>query len=639
MDGWPVIFPSNLNSAPVFFDVTQDGHPEMIIVTQDGIVYFVTYEGILLEHLTMRIPPLPIRSDWYKVMENNQEKNLEDFVKDITSRDISSKKGSSEDEEQTTEESDGLDEKTSTESSDIVQQAIITWMELFSGVQIGDNIESIRFKKQFGALEFESTKSTVFIPPQILTSVKLARFYIEQTYEYLVVPISYYFQPDYYFENDFEDFDINNYFACGIAVLDPVKGVVLWTRTMDLSTAEMAEKMNGLPIISVEPEIVDITGDHRKEIVVCTNGGLMYALTASSRFVVGYPIEVNLVSKPLIFDFDLDGKPEILFVEKNKLILRKAVGLKELWRLEELDELYSSPSIYSSDNIVKISVISSKGVALIVNGFNGKILKRHSFQHGSMSSLIPITLSKSGQIGFAALLDQGNVVLIDENFGCESFLEVDESFLTNPAFGDVTGSNQLHLVSITASGKVFAINLQISLMDPKIGGTHLKLSSLNTYHNPINSYIHPETTFGVKFLSPKSNGFIFNNELNVQFLLHNHFENKNLSFYGSDSNHYHFNIFVNGHRLTTHSLQKKHHGIDKFDLYIDPVAFTLNFGQCLDIQMQVDFASGLSLTDNVNNVCFDTHFFSHLKWLIVGLIGIMTFVLFILSDSKQSLPI
>jgi hypothetical protein len=64
--GWPMILPSvSLQSSPLLYDINNDTKEDVIIVTEDGDIVFVSQEGVPYYGKTLKVPPLKVPKDWY----------------------------------------------------------------------------------------------------------------------------------------------------------------------------------------------------------------------------------------------------------------------------------------------------------------------------------------------------------------------------------------------------------------------------------------------------------------------------------------------------------------------------------------------------------------------------------------------
>ncbi|MBU1201131.1 MAG: PQQ-binding-like beta-propeller repeat protein [Nanoarchaeota archaeon] len=118
--------------------------------------------------------------------------------------------------------------------------------------------------------------------------------------------------------------------------------------------------------IQASPNIYDLTGDGRKEIVFGTEMGVVYALNSEGKPVWKFKAEGSIRGGVIIKDVDGDGKPEVIFGsgDKNLYILNAKGKLINKFEVDEsiesMPEVMDDKIIFGTNN-GKIHCISFEG--------------------------------------------------------------------------------------------------------------------------------------------------------------------------------------------------------------------------------------------------------------------------------------
>jgi outer membrane protein assembly factor BamB len=284
----------------------------------------------------------------------------------------------------------------------------------------------------------------------------------------LVVPVSYFFDEDYYQKPEnrrkLRGVDPQLFLATGVVVYthDQIFNdwTIKWKAHLDLTTANASRKAYALS----PPTLADLDGDGMLEIVVGTSVGFVYALNPSDGSTMEhYPLQLGEVQAQVtVEDMDDDGALDLVVCDMDGVVAAFTGNSgSKLWERHMGSPIAQAASIGDVTGSGKLDVVVSTtaGGVHILNGGSGTSVF-HTRTAGSIVSPPLLTQLNSSSSGLHVVVPSfdGFVYTFDgTNSSKRDVVDLGERSLAMPLTHDLDGDGLLDIVVATMSGTVFSI--------------------------------------------------------------------------------------------------------------------------------------------------------------------------------------
>ena len=239
------------------------------------------------------------------------------------------------------------------------------------------------------------------------------------------------------------------------------------------------------------PQMADLDGDNRMEIVFVTAAGRIYAYRADGSVLPGFPVSTNTArnvvthlgapvfasgaiappsptasTRPAIADLDHDGYPEIVYanIEGDVYVFRHD-GTPFPGFPVRIDPAFSAPAVRTNDNHLKTGIFGSPVLADLDGDGDLDIvvaaLDQHLYAWNRSGSVLP---------GFPVLLQDANPGGGQTPAGAES--------INTPVVADLDGDG--HPEILIETNEVYAATGDASQFFPSDQGTPTSVPGVNT---------------------------------------------------------------------------------------------------------------------------------------------------------------
>eukprot|EP01080_Neovahlkampfia_damariscottae_P010387 gene10387-2916_t len=480
-------------ASTLLYDIDKDGQSEIVFFTKTGEIVFFSQNGQPLYDLTLKIPPLEVRKNWYSGMDDSKidiSMNLERKKKNIkTGRKILETK-------QEEKKSDTFEIGTSTGwlSEEAVQS-----MDLISFLPNSTFFDDVSENKKnpFKSSFFESylknttmnKKKFAYIDGHILSTPIIIDL-DNDGHDELIVPVSYYYDKEFYsdpvnMQKLDTDIDISKYVAGGIVVFDLETRKIKWKNHLDLTTDKTKQKA----YIYGSPTVVDIDGDNSLEVIIGTSMGFIFVFDKNGDDKPGtqFPIHIGEIQGQIITeDINGDGELELCAVDFNSNLVCFNYRGEEIWERRLSGYIDKTPMIgdINGDGILDIVIGTSTGHIWAVRGTDGEVLQHFPVRTNGAISASPLLLNmnkiekkKNPKKSLSVIIPSfdGYVYIVNGKSGCIDKIDIGEKSVSQILTDDITGSGKMDLLIATTNGKLFTLH------------THIPYHPMKSWTAPINS--------------------------------------------------------------------------------------------------------------------------------------------------------
>ncbi|KAL0236772.1 hypothetical protein PCE1_000170 [Barthelona sp. PCE] len=430
-------------STPLDYDVDNDGKDEVMIMTSSGDLLFIEESGLSLPDLTIRVPPLGVKRNWYKILQDKDDdspiyldpKGIGHYFIDDSEDD---KKHTDTKKHKTPESPSGPEEKT-----EFVPEALETFFELFSS-HIKSDVESPpRFRSQFNESSFQHTNETVFIPPHVLTDVT-------RVSNWVIVPVSYYWEHD----EAADGVEVDKYVAGAVVGinLNNMNKPIRWVQHMDLTTVEAEHTPFLLHSMSV------LTVGRSERVYIGNDLGVLFCFhMRSGRECPHFPVEVGSgVSSKVEVLVSHDPHPLLIFTTSKPQIVAVTLEGEIKWTVNLTSVPLSAPlPIPGKEHVGQFAITLISGQVAIYD-HNGVSVQNITVDQTLVSRKDVLLLDDKPYLVSSS--SEGNLVMIglDNDESRNLIGDFGDLSISKPIFDDIDEDGFLEAVITSNDGGVYA---------------------------------------------------------------------------------------------------------------------------------------------------------------------------------------
>ncbi len=504
--GFPFMFDrASFHSSPLLHDVDGDGRMDIITVTTLGEIVFLRDDGTTLGQ-SYKLPPLPVKRNWYKGLEKEENWGKEtpaapaapaaaaaaaataagSTATTATTTTTTTTTGSTRTLLADEDVDFRQDDRDPTKFGMLPPGAMRTW-ELFSRDHV-DPPSLAALDPAQGAVFPRGTSDTrepgkVYVSPHVITTPVIADLDGDGNSE-LIVAVSYYFADEENSsskadrEHNERDTKLNMYVAGGVVAFDLHTKEIKWTLHLDLTTDVGQYRA----YIFSQPNVVDLEGDGRLEVILGTSLGFIYVIDHKGEVKRGFPISMGEIEGHIAAeDLNGDGLLEMIAIDFNSNVMVFDAHGKELWSARVSGYAVHGATVGDVDGDGQLDVVvnSNEGHVWALRGDTGAVLKHFPLKtQGRLYAPIMLTRLASGGDGaeptpglqLLTVSFDGHLYIIDGATGCVEKVDLGEHSYAMVLADDLTGNGMLDLVVSTMNGNVYALATQTPF-DPLLSWT------------------------------------------------------------------------------------------------------------------------------------------------------------------------
>mmetsp|Transcript_4558 Transcript_4558/g.9807 ORF Transcript_4558/g.9807 Transcript_4558/m.9807 type:complete len:1070 (-) Transcript_4558:202-3411(-) len=279
-------------------------------------------------------------------------------------------------------------------------------------------------------------------------------------HEELVVPVSYFYDREYYDDpahsKELGDIDITKYIASGVVVFDLRTRSIKWTQHLDLSTDTTTFKAYAY----ATPTLMDIDKDGRLEVVLGTSMGFLYVLDSRGKSREGWPLQMGEIQgQSLVLDINNDGEVEIVAADTRGNVAAFSTGGDEVWSRHVRSLVAQAPTAgdVNSDGELEVVFGTASGHIYAVKGATGEDIPNFPFRtRGRIHAPALITRLLDGPSQHIIVMSfDGFMYLVDGLTGCADSVDIGETSYSMVLADDLDGNGRLDLLVTTMNGNVY----------------------------------------------------------------------------------------------------------------------------------------------------------------------------------------
>eukprot|EP01029_Cantina_marsupialis_P027610 TRINITY_DN773087_c0_g1_i1.p1 TRINITY_DN773087_c0_g1~~TRINITY_DN773087_c0_g1_i1.p1 ORF type:complete len:807 (+),score=263.55 TRINITY_DN773087_c0_g1_i1:55-2475(+) len=513
--GWPITFEnSEFHTTPIPFDIDGNGYDDLVLCDNHGSIFWVqlSEQGRYLHNFHSRVPRLEVKKDWFAGLDLD---NLDTHVKLPYTKGYDKKKFKTREDAKANEKNleptktktgdekvaptiteptslggtSKVDNKHGEYSSMTMKSLRERFYELFEelhGVKVDantidtvENMDREQLMEWFDFFEEMLTEpfsrrpivddNTILLDPHVMTTPVVVDLERDGRFE-LLVAVSYYFDPDEYLSEEFDDVKLSSYVAGAVVAFDVKTGIHLWSAHLDMTSAGNDHKpfMYSTPTVADLDGADDTEGRAMKEIIVGTSLGFIYVLDGKTGHTrKGFPVEMDSIEAQIVVeDLTGDGSLEIIAVDVSGNIAVFDKNGKELWEKHLGGYISQKPALgdVNGDGQLDIVVASGNGKVFALNAKNGSSLKGFPVQTDGDILNAPtlvalqtdLKIPKMGLDIIVASTKGGINVISPQGNGehCYSHYDIGEHVFTQVLVDDLDEDGYLEFIFVTLPGTV-----------------------------------------------------------------------------------------------------------------------------------------------------------------------------------------
>jgi hypothetical protein len=508
LPGWPYAFTrATFHTSPLAYDVDGDGVDEMLLLTFDGEVVFLSRRGLPVRGHGFKLPKLKVRKDWYAGLHDIHTTPFKRASHRLVESDDSDDNESddSRDDGGAQEGGGGASANDPAFGSDIgAHGGLSADAEASFGLFAADegDDDGMLFEEAAGAdadedeprlarwaaqyedeevLQALYQRGLVMIDAHALSTPTLVDVDGDGALE-LVVAVSYFLEDDSAarLARHGVIVDKSDYVAGGILAIDPSSGRTKWSVQLDLTT----EKTKLRAYIYSPVTVADLDGDGNMEVAVGTSMGFLYVLDGRDGALRdGFPVQMNEIQAQVVAaDVDADGALELLAADAVGSVAAWRADGTPLWEVQTSGLCAQGVTLTQSirgDGSVQVVVPTVAGVVHVLEGKTGAELAPFPLLTDGriLSAVLVLQLRVAGNGGAPAPTDGGGgatpeephlvfssfdgfMYVVNARTGCYERVDIGEHSYTQVLADDLTGNGKMDLLLSTMNGNLYCFETQ-----------------------------------------------------------------------------------------------------------------------------------------------------------------------------------
>ena len=331
------------------------------------------------------------------------------------------------------------------------------------------------------------TRSFVFIDPHILATPVLADMNGDGVKDELVVPVSYYFDPNFYgspsklYGLGLHQEELINFSAGAIVIVSLSTGQVIRQKLLTLTKVSADQPA----YLLASPTVVKLDRNDPLSVVISSVSGELYLLYGLELDTAGgYPITTDsMTGQVAVEDLTGDGVMEIVVADRSGNVICLNRHGKRLWEQETSQSVETSVRFakFGGSDSMEVIVVTREGAIWVLDGTTGRPERNSPFSLNShvFSSILlthlPSPSIKNNQPHLNAVVpSQDGVFIVDLETGC-----VDR----------VSSDNLLYTI---LADHIDPFNVGLEILTTSLSG-HLVCYSTGALHPPTDLELSRET--------------------------------------------------------------------------------------------------------------------------------------------------
>lgn len=492
LPGWPYAFTqSGFHTSPLAYDVDRDGIDDMLLVSFDAEIVFLSQHGVPLRGRGFKLPKLRVRKDWFEGLrdvhttpfkrESHRLATHDDDLDQHAGRNTASTGKSAASPSTAPSTSDpsfgddigahgGLSAEAEASFGLFAADDEDEDLERFAEGDDGDiEMDEPRLAHWARTYEDEDVLKALdaagylYVDAHALTTPTLADVDGDGEEE-LVIAVSYFIEEEAATRLARHGIliDKNKYVAGGVLAVDPSTGTVKWTVQLDLTT----ENTKLRAYIYSPVTVADLDGDGTAEVVVGTSMGFVYVLSGvDGALRDGFPVQMNEIQAQVVAaDVDGDGALELIAADSvGSVAVWRADG-SPVWEVQTSGLCAQGVTLTSSlrhDGSVQLIVTTTAGVVHVLEGRTGADVAPFPMRTNDriLSAALVVQLEAGDNTTLAPHIVftsfDGYLYVVNAHTGCYERVDFGEHSYTQVLADDITGNGHIDLLLSTMNGNVF----------------------------------------------------------------------------------------------------------------------------------------------------------------------------------------